>query len=73
MLISSSKRPHPTAYLILKLKGASLIIWGVGRGGLKEGGAYFKVRETIPMKFQNFVLLCYIVFDIPKLLDAFIF
>ena len=40
------------AYLILKLCGAALI----GGRHLNEGGPYFKVREIIRMKFQNFVI-----------------
>ena len=41
----------PDAYFILKHKGAVLI----GGWRLKQGGAYFKDRKIIQMKFQNFV------------------
>ena len=42
-------------YLILILLGEVLI-----RGQhLKEGGAYFKVRETHHVKFQNFVFVLF--------------
>ena len=51
--ISSNKRP--STYFISKLPGAAL-----ARGlRLKEGGAYFKVKGIITMKFQNFVIFSF--------------
>ena len=42
-------------YLVLKLYSAALI----GGRRLKEGGAYFKVRGVIHMKFQNIVIFSF--------------
>ena len=39
----------PGVHLTSKIEGVPLI----GRWCLKEGGAYFKVKGTIHMKFQN--------------------
>ena len=37
-------------------------LWGaavVGGRHYKEGDAYFKVKEVMPIKFQNFVVLSF--------------
>ena len=46
----------PGGYLILKLKGAAFI----GGLHLKVGGAYFKERRIIHMKFKNFVIFFFL-------------
>ena len=46
LIILSSLISASSAYLILKL----------GRQRLKDGGAYLKVKEIIPMKFQNILV-----------------
>ena len=55
-------------YLILKLWGVTLI----GEQLLKEGGAYFKVRQIIHVKFQNFIIFSFQV-TVPELLYFFHF
>ena len=46
LIILSSLISASSAYLILKLGGQRL----------KDGGAYLKVKEIIPMKFQNILV-----------------
>ena len=47
----------PGAYIILKVEGVALI----GGRRLKEGGAYFQVWRVIHMKFENLVIVSFLI------------
>ena len=50
--ISFNKKPQ-------RLFKVEAVRWGAYWRALKEGGDFFKVREIILMKFQNFVIFSF--------------